>query len=47
MFERPSYEFNEEGVTGSVVIVKSDSVSESFTVRVTGGKTTTKYHTLL
>jgi hypothetical protein len=38
MFEEPSYTFNEEDGTGSIVIVKSGSVSEPFMVRVTGGK---------
>jgi hypothetical protein len=38
MFDEPSYTFNEEDGTGSIVIVKSGSVSEPFMVRVTGGK---------
>jgi hypothetical protein len=38
MFDEPSYTFNEEDGTGSIVIVKSGSVSEPFMVRVFGGK---------
>ena len=36
-FERPSYTFTENGVTGTIVVVKSGIPSSPFTVRVTGG----------
>ncbi len=40
MFEEPTYTFTENGVTGSVVVVRTGITDEPFSVRVTGGKIT-------
>ncbi len=40
MFERPVYTFTEDGVTGSVVVIRTGVTDEPFSVRVTGGETT-------
>ena len=37
MFAESAYTFNEEDGSGSIEIVKSDSLDESFMVRVYGG----------
>ncbi len=37
-FEEPSYIFNEDGVTGTIVVVKTGNSDSPFVVRVTGGK---------
>ncbi len=40
MFERPTYVFTENGITGSVVVVKTGVTDQPFSVQVIGGETT-------